>query len=221
VPELVASGRNQRPRHPGGPPPSGVLARNDAHLDDSTGASLPGSAPVETMPEPRPIAPLPEPPRAQPPRAQPPLEPQATLAAPPPVELPATAPSKPKRAAPPRLRATHERAAPNLLNDELALLRRVERALRNADPALALALLGELDERFPESRLVEEREAARLMANCRMQSPDAVGHARTFLHEHPASVYRQRVQLACEMDAPSVAKDLDAAPMKKAVTPGH
>jgi hypothetical protein len=106
------------------------------------------------------------------------------------------------------------------LNDELAVLRRVERALRNSDPALALALLGELDERFPESRLVEERQAAGHIANCRQGTPDAVAHAHAFLRDHPASVYRQRVQLACEGAAPSASKHLGAA-LKNADGAGH
>ena len=100
------------------------------------------------------------------------------------------------------------------MNDELALLRRVERALRNADPALALALLGELDERFPDTRLVEERQAARLLAGCRLQDPNAIARAHAFLHDNPASVYRQRVQLACEHDTAPVAQQPDKTSMK-------
>lgn len=98
-----------------------------------------------------------------------------------------------------RPRAKPRAALPQPLNDELALLQRVERALRKGDPALALALLRELDERFPESRLVEERLAARHMADCRIEAPDAVARARRFLDEHPLSVYRQRIQLACPL----------------------
>ena len=162
------------------------------------------------------------------------LEPVPALRPPPEAEasppLPALEPpgaastpatSEPKRNDEPRPRATRKALPPNPLNDELALLRRVERALRNADPALALALLGELDERFPESRLVEERQAARLIADCRMDGPDADSQARAFLRDHPASVYRQRVQLACEIGTPPVAKHPAAAPMKEAVSPGH
>lgn len=135
---------------------------------------------------------------------------------------PSAAPSGPRaqgtgveRSPPSEARQARPRAKPRApaaqpLNDELALLRRVERALRKADPALALGLLAELDERFPESRLVEEREAARHIANCRLGEPGAVARARLFLGEHPASVYRQRVQLACaldgELNGPGVAR---------------
>jgi len=126
------------------------------------------------------------------------------------------APSEPRRG-PPRARVTRKAAAPNPLNDELALLRRVERALRNADPELALALLGELDERFPDTPLVEERQAARLMAGCRLNDAAAVARAHAFLHDNPASVYRQRVQLACESGA--APKQADDATMQDVVAP--
>jgi hypothetical protein len=121
---------------------------------------------------------------------------------------PTSAPETRRAPRPVRPRAT--RAAPNPLNDELALLRRVERALRNSEPALALALLGELDQRFPDSRLVEERLAARRIAECRLGEPGATTRAQAFAREHAQSVYRQRVQLAC---APAEAER--AAPPSK------
>lgn len=102
---------------------------------------------------------------------------------------------------PPRAHAARRRAESSPINDELALLRRVERALRNNDPALARALLGELDERFPDSRLGEERSAARRIADCRSGEPGAGDSARAFLREHGASVYRKRIVLACALDA--------------------
>jgi hypothetical protein len=89
------------------------------------------------------------------------------------------------------------------LDAELALLRRVERALRNGDPALALALLAELDDRYPQTRLAEERLAARTIADCRLDHPDAAARARAFLRERPASVYSERVQSACALETPA------------------
>jgi hypothetical protein len=167
-----------------------------------------------------PTAALSEPAQVPSPERPEPPAPESVIAEPAPLASRA-APSEPRerRASPPR-RATRQALAPNPLNDELAVLRRVERALRNSDPALALALLTELDQRFPESRLVEERQAARHIANCRLENPDAVAQARAFLREHPASVYRQRVQLACEGAAPAGSKHPDAA-LKNAGTPGH
>jgi hypothetical protein len=92
------------------------------------------------------------------------------------------------------------RPASKPVETELALLRRVERALRNGDPTFALALLGELDERFPQTRLGEERWAARTLAECRLDPPDALARAREFLQEHPASVYSERIQGACALE---------------------
>jgi hypothetical protein len=179
--------------------------------------SLPATrapAAIEAAPSPSAVA-----------RAAPAAPPPAPPATPGPLEtrqvLKVSEPSplaEPRRP-PPRARATRKAVAPNPLNEELALLRRVERALRNGDPALALALLGELDERFPESRLVEERQAAKLMAHCRQGSADAVARAHAFLHDSPASVYRQRVQSACGLDAAVNARPRRAPAMKDATSP--
>jgi hypothetical protein len=82
-------------------------------------------------------------------------------------------------------------------NDELALLRRVERALRAHNPALALALLAELQQRFPDTRLAEEREAAHVIAACGTEEGGARLRAERFLRERGGSVYAERVREAC------------------------
>jgi hypothetical protein len=82
-------------------------------------------------------------------------------------------------------------------NDELALLRRVERALRAQNPALALALLAELEQRFPDTRLAEEREAAHVIAACGTEEGGARLRAERFLRERGGSVYAERVREAC------------------------
>ena len=81
--------------------------------------------------------------------------------------------------------------------DELALLRRVERALRAADPALALGLLAELEERFPHTSLGEERETASVMAHCGLDDAGAQQRAQRFLREQAARVYAERARAAC------------------------
>jgi hypothetical protein len=91
--------------------------------------------------------------------------------------------------------------------DELALLQRVERALRAKEAALALALLDELERRHPRSMLLEERRAARVVAECLLPMASARRPAeRTesehtaaerFLTEHRASVYADRIRRAC------------------------
>jgi hypothetical protein len=84
---------------------------------------------------------------------------------------------------------------------ELALLRRVEKSLRANDPTLALALLDELDERFPRTSLGEERLAARVIAHCAVGDGGARLRAESFLRERPGSVYAERVQTACTVSA--------------------
>lgn len=81
--------------------------------------------------------------------------------------------------------------------DELALLRRIERALRNDQPALALALLAESEARFADSALQEERRAAHVMAHCGLRDAGYERRAQEFLRSRPRSVYRARVLAAC------------------------
>lgn len=163
-------------------------------------ASARAPAPFE-VPVPAAETLLPAPDRSAPARATPaaPSEAVADVAAAPAAASETRA--EPHRAdVPLRARAAPRRATQNPLDAELALLRRVERALRNDDPALARALLVELDERFPESRLGEERSAARRIADCRSGEPGASESARAFLRQHGASVYRKRIALACALD---------------------
>jgi hypothetical protein len=95
---------------------------------------------------------------------------------------------------PSRAHSTSPRAG-----EELALLRRVERALRTQNPALALALIAELEQRFPDTRLAEEREAAHVIAACGIEEGGARLRAERFLRERGGSVYAERAREACGM----------------------
>jgi len=85
--------------------------------------------------------------------------------------------------------------------DELALLARVDRAIRANQAELALTLLAELDSRHPRSSLIEERAAARLLADCLLAEPTARARAERFVRERAASVYVERVRIACGVGA--------------------
>jgi hypothetical protein len=80
---------------------------------------------------------------------------------------------------------------------ELALLRRAEHAVRKADSALALALIAELQQRYPRSSLLEERRAVELLAYCVAGATDARDRAQRFLREHPRSVHAGRIAEQC------------------------
>jgi hypothetical protein len=85
---------------------------------------------------------------------------------------------------------------PTGLDEEVRLLRRVERALRDQNPRYAFALLGELDRTVPGGQLVEERQAARAMARCELEGGgDAV--VKKFAESHPGSAYLTRVVETC------------------------
>lgn len=92
---------------------------------------------------------------------------------------------------------------------ELELLERAERAVRADNVALALALLGDFDVRYPESRLIEERSAVETMAYCQTVATDSGMRAVRFLKLYPSSLYRARLEAVCPPAASAAAKGPD------------
>jgi hypothetical protein len=122
----------------------------------------------------------------------------ATAASAPPAPLPRSTRPPPRAPGPPRAAdAPPASAQGSRSSEELDLMRRIERSLRNDQPALALALLAEAEARFPRSALEEERLAASVMAHCGLRDPGHERRAETFLQSRPRSVYRTRVVAAC------------------------
>jgi hypothetical protein len=105
-------------------------------------------------------------------------------------------------------RARRARAATHSAHDELTLLSRAEHALRAGEAALALTFLDELERRHPRSTLLEERMAARLLADCLLDEPGARARAAGFLRERQGSVYADRLQSTCAF----AASDADVRP---------
>jgi hypothetical protein len=91
--------------------------------------------------------------------------------------------------------------------DELALLQRAERALRAGTPELSLSFLDDLDRRYPKTRFVEERAAARLMARCARGEPDTRADAELFLRDRRTSVYSDRVRELCGLERAATPSD--------------
>lgn len=89
-------------------------------------------------------------------------------------------------------------------SEELSLLQRAERAVRADNAALALALIGELEARYPRSTLLEERSAIELLAHCRAGASDASSRATRFLRQHPQSLYAGRVRELCAAESGDV-----------------
>jgi hypothetical protein len=104
----------------------------------------------------------------------------------------------------PRSPRAPSHTAPTTFADEIALLSRADRALRAGEGELALSFLNELERRYPDSKLTEERGAARIMAECALAAPGAVARAERFLRDRRASVYSDRVLRSCGIEvAPS------------------
>jgi hypothetical protein len=88
------------------------------------------------------------------------------------------------------------------LQHAVRLLRRARSALSKHEPELALALLDELDERFPRTLLDEERGATRVLALCAHgQLAAAEQLARRLLANHPRSIYAPRIAQSCAAKA--------------------
>jgi hypothetical protein len=87
--------------------------------------------------------------------------------------------------------------------EELALLTRIDRAIRADEALLASTLLAELAQRYPTSPLIEERAAARLLVDCALHEPTARARADRFVREHAASVYVERIRSSCALEVSS------------------
>lgn len=81
------------------------------------------------------------------------------------------------------------------LEAETRAMRRIESALRDQKPDLALRLLAQLEQAPGPGQLMEERLAATAVARCAKQ-PDPE-RSREFAARFPQSVYRGRVERAC------------------------
>ena len=127
----------------------------------------------------------------------PPLHPVPELPAPPARQRPRPSETVASAEAPSAAHADGESS----LEVETRLLARVERALRDDNPRLALGLLGELDREVPGGQLREERHAGRVVAHCELGSETAAGLVAEFEARYPASAYRTRVRAACRTPA--------------------
>jgi hypothetical protein len=85
------------------------------------------------------------------------------------------------------------------LDEEVRQLRRVERAIRDGNPRLALAIVDNLDRDVPRGQLLHERRAARLMASCQLDVATSAAAAASFVAQNPSSAYAPRLRELCEL----------------------
>lgn len=102
--------------------------------------------------------------------------------------------------------------ADDSLAREVALLQRVERAIRAREGELALALLLEHERDFPASSLREERAAARVLGACvaqqgRVARARARADAERYLERRAHSVYADRIRTLCELERDPSSKE--------------
>jgi hypothetical protein len=117
-----------------------------------------------------------------------------------PAPPPAAAPAKPRPKAAPRSEAASPRdtAGEATVDQEVALLRDAQLALRSGDPRRAMVLLSEHASKFPSGKLSDAREVTRVVALCDLgQRAAARAQADQFLARHPGSPFSDRVRRIC------------------------
>jgi hypothetical protein len=153
----------------------------------TTRAPAPPSAAVEIAAAEAPLpSSLSSPPSPQmaPVTVAPPAASAPAAAAAPPAESPAPAAARP--------------SAPAPVDEEVRLLALAYAQLRAGQPALALATLSEQERRFPNGKLAESRQVARILALCDSgQRAAARSEGARFLAAHPGSPFSNRVRTAC------------------------
>jgi hypothetical protein len=100
-------------------------------------------------------------------------------------------------AAPPAPTSAPAPVSETTIADELALLAKAQRALRDGRASAALGLVQQHALRFPEGALQEERDGIEVLAHCMLGDAQARAAARAFLVEAPASPLAARVRKEC------------------------
>ena len=161
---------------PPGPAPSASVPVTDSASPITAPPPAPSAAPDSPSPE----SPPADPPAAAAPEAPAPASPgQAAVSA---------RPSASAGEAPPR----------DPLVDETQELREAHGALQSGDPQKALKLLDEQATTYAGGQLREEREAARVLALCKLGKKDeARAKIADFLRDHPGSPLEGRVRSGC------------------------
>jgi hypothetical protein len=89
------------------------------------------------------------------------------------------------------------------LEGEIRGLGEAHGALKDGDPARALALLDEQSAAYADGQLRQERDAARVLALCKLgRTDDGRALAARFLAENPRSPLTDRVRAACPVSNP-------------------
>jgi hypothetical protein len=96
-----------------------------------------------------------------------------------------------------RLAPSAEASSTLGLDEEVRQLRRIERAIRDGNPRLAVAIADNLDRDMPRGQLLTERRAARLMAGCQLDVAAGAVAAARFLATNPQTAYASRIRELC------------------------
>jgi hypothetical protein len=122
------------------------------------------------------------------------------------VEPPEPAPKRRRRAAPksaPEPESVPPPPSASTLREEMQLLSKGRKLMRDADPTAALAVFESHGSRFPSGALAEEREVHRHEALCELGRLDQARALRSaFARDYPRSPHAAKLARACKEPEP-------------------
>jgi type IV secretory pathway VirB10-like protein len=91
-------------------------------------------------------------------------------------------------------------AKPRTLADEVAAIQAISKGLKQSEWKSVLKLVSEHEHEFPSGQFVEEREAAKVRAQCRSGALDAGRKAAEgFVVRWPSSIHRATIREDCDL----------------------
>lgn len=162
---------------------AGSRMREQAPAADPS-VELEGEVVVPEVPPSKPIEPV------RPTRPAVAIDPPPVVEEPPPVVTPKT---KPKPVSEPA-------SKPKTLADEVALIEAISKGLKASEWKSVLKLVAEHERDFANGNFVEERDAAKVRAQCRSGSLDAGREAaERFSERWPTSIHRATIRQDCDL----------------------
>ena len=131
---------------------------------------------------------------------QQPQESPPAVEAPPPAVEPELEPEPEPEPKPKPKQEPKPEPKPRTLADEVALIEAISKALKQAEWKSVLKLVAEHERDFANGNFVEERDAAKVRAQCRSDALDAGRKgAERFSERWPSSIHRATIRQDCEL----------------------
>jgi len=181
-------------------PHSAVVERTSGEASEGQASTRKhdGAAVFKRSIEPE-LEPEPEPEPGPEPQIEPEPQPPTPVPTPEPAVDNTGKPAKPRKPTAPKKKVeAPDPVEPSTLGEEVALIQKARKALLAKTPGVALTVLRDHADRFPNGAMVQERRALLAIATCEANGADAGRtRAESFLQRHPKAALADRVRTAC------------------------